>query len=107
MKTFKFFLYIIKKKFIVVTVVFFVWLIAFDKNSIISQVKLAHKLYLLQEDKKYYLEQIENDKIETKELLTNPENLEKFAREKYLMKKDSEDIYLIIRRDTVPSKKGD
>ena len=102
MKTLRILVYIIKNKYIVASVVFFTWLFVFDRNNTLSQIDLARKIHQLKADKKYYLEQIRKDKIETHELLTNPENLEKFARERYLMKKDSEDIFLIIRPDTLP-----
>jgi len=104
MKTLRILVYIIRNKYIIASVVFFTWLFVFDKSNLLSQINLARKLHQLKDDKKYYIEQIRKDKIETNELLTNPETLEKFARERYLMKKDSEDIFLIIRQDTVPQK---
>ncbi|NTW32771.1 MAG: septum formation initiator family protein [Bacteroidetes bacterium] len=93
-------LHIFKNKYIIITLVFFTWLLVFDKNNFLSQIELNRKLKQVKEDRKYYLEQIKKNQIETQELLTNPENLEKFAREKYLMKRDSEDIFLIIREDS-------
>lgn len=50
----------------------------------------------VKEEKQFYLEEIKKDSIAIMELTTDKENLEKFAREKYLMKKDDEDIFLII-----------
>jgi hypothetical protein len=50
----------------------------------------------LQRDKIYYNERINSDSARLNELLTSPENLEKFAREQYLMKKDKEDIFIIV-----------
>jgi len=82
-------------------VAFFVWILVFDKNNILSQIELAKKLRQIKTDRTYYIQQIKEDSIETKELMTNPANLERFAREKYLMKRDSEDIFLIVREDTV------
>ena len=84
---------------------FFVWILVFDKNNLLSQIELAKKLLQLKTDKAYYVKQIKADSIETMELLTNPENLEKFAREKYLMKRDSEDIFLIVHEDTAIQQK--
>ncbi|MFA5781427.1 MAG: septum formation inhibitor [Bacteroidales bacterium] len=104
MKTLRILVYIIRNKYIIASVVFFTWLFVFDKSNLLSQIDLARKLHQLKDDKKYYMEQIRKDKIETNELLTNPENLEKFARERYLMKKDSEDIFLIVRQDSVQQK---
>ena len=97
MKQLKFFLYLFKNKYIVTTVVFFVWILVFDKNNLLSQIELVKKLHQLKEDQKYYELQIKQDEKDIQELLTNPETLEKFAREKYLMKRDSEDIFLIVR----------
>jgi cell division protein FtsB len=92
---------IIKNKYVIITVAFFVWILVFDKNNILSQIELAKKLRQIKTDRTYYIQQIKEDSIETKELMTNPANLERFAREKYLMKRDSEDIFLIVREDTV------
>lgn len=97
------FLRILKNKYVIITLVFFVWIIIFDKNNLLSQIELAKKLHKLKEDKNYYLKEIIADSIKTHELLTNPENLEKFARERYLMKRDSEDIFLIVPKDTLPA----
>ena len=85
--------------------VFFVWIFFFDRNNLISQIDLAKKLHQLKNDKKYYLQQIKEDSIETIELLTNPVNLEKFARERYQMKRDSEDIFLIVHNGDSASTK--
>jgi cell division protein FtsB len=86
-------------------VAFFVWILVFDKNNILSQIELAKKLHQIKADRTYYVKQIKADSVETKELLTNPENLEKFAREKYLMKRDSEDIFLIVHEDSIVQQK--
>ena len=94
-------LHIIKNKYVIITTLFFVWIIVFDKNNLLSQIELNKKLQGLKEDKNYYIKEIREDSIETHELLTNPENLEKFAREHYLMKRDSEDIFLIVEEDSI------
>jgi len=58
-------------------------------------MKNSAKLRQYEKDRKYYLEQIEKDSLQIHELKSNNKNLEKFAREKYFMKKDNEDIFLI------------
>ena len=106
MKRLRILVYIIKHKYIFTFLVFFVWIFFFDKNNLISQIELAKKLHQLKNDKKYYLQQIKADSLETIELMTNPVNLEKFARERYMMKRDSEDIYLIVHKeDSATAKK--
>lgn len=75
---------------------FLIWLTFFDSNDLYSQYALARKLNTLNTDKVYYLEKIEEVKADREELLSNPDLLEKFAREKYLMKKQSEDLYVVV-----------
>ncbi len=73
-----------------------IWLTFFDSNDLYSQYKLAKKLDNINADKAYYLEKIEEVKEDREELLSNPDLLEKFAREKYLMKKPTEDLYIVV-----------
>ena len=68
----------------------------FDANDFISQYRLKSKLKNLKDQKQYYLKKIEEVKKDREELLNNPELLEKFAREKYLMKKKGEDVFVIV-----------
>ena len=75
---------------------FLIWLAFFDSNDLYSQYSLAQKLNTLHEDRAYYLEKIEEVHEDREELLSNPDLLEKFAREKYLMKKQSEDLYVVV-----------
>ncbi len=77
--------------------VFLAWLTFFDANNLVRQLELRSNLNELQCEKEYYLDQIKLNNALTEELRTNQSTLEKFAREKYLMKRDNEDIYLIIR----------
>lgn len=95
----------IKNKYIITTTAFVVWLLFFDKNDIVSQVELSKKLNELNKEKQYYVEEITKNKQDMIELKTNPKNLEKFAREKYLMKKDNEDIFVIVEEEDSSSLK--
>ena len=88
---------ILGNKYLITGVVFLAWLVFFDNNNLIRQYGLRAELKGLQKEKQYYLEQIEINRIATEELMTNQSTLEKFAREKYLMKRENEDIYLIIQ----------
>jgi cell division protein DivIC len=74
-----------------------VWITFFDTNNLIYQSSLSDKLQEAQNQKQFYLDEIRKDSTALSELMTNQNTLEKFAREKYLMKKDNEDIYLIVR----------
>ncbi len=84
------------RNFYVLGILFFAtWMLFFDSNDWISRYNLGTKLRELENEKEYYLEKIEEVKQDQKELMGNKELLEKFAREKYLMKKESEDIFII------------
>ena len=85
------------RNFFFLTAFFFLmWMLCFDSNDIYSQYKLSRKLNNLEARKAYYQEKIMEVRQDREELLSNPELLEKFAREKYLMKKPSEDIYVLV-----------
>jgi cell division protein FtsB len=56
---------------------------------------LRKELYQLEESRNYYLQQIEATKSELGQLKSDPATLEKYAREKYHMKKDNEDLFII------------
>jgi cell division protein DivIC len=84
------------RNFYVVTgLSFFIWLLLLDSNDLISRFKMTAKVSSLENEKEFYLEKISEVEKDRKELLTNKELLEKFAREKYLMKKETEDIFII------------
>ncbi|AKP51959.1 FtsB family cell division protein [Cyclobacterium amurskyense] len=85
-----------KNFYFVFTVLFIVWMIFIDSNDIISHFKLRSKLNELERQKEFYQERKEKIKVEREELLSNFELLEKFARERYLMKRKTEDLYVII-----------
>ena len=86
-----------RNKYFVVTVAFTVWMVFFDKNDLFSQYQYHSQLSKLKHERDFY--QKETDKVhqELNELTTNKEMLEKFAREKYLMKKDNEDVFVIVK----------
>ncbi|UKJ08647.1 FtsB family cell division protein [Solitalea lacus] len=87
---------IIKNKYYLTLVLFFVWMLFLDRNDFISQYEYRQKLHQIRKDQDYYKEEIIKVKKDLKELSTDPQQLEKFAREKYLMKKDGEDIFVIV-----------
>lgn len=74
---------------------FMIWITFLDSNDLLSRFSMNSKLRALESEKEYYLEKIGEVQKDRKELMTNRELLEKFAREKYLMKKESEDVFII------------
>ncbi|WP_186754577.1 FtsB family cell division protein [Echinicola salinicaeni] len=85
-----------KNFYFIFTVLFVIWMVFIDTNDIISQFTLRSKLSKLEDQKSFYLERKAKIKAEREELLSNYELLEKFARERYLMKKKTEDLYVIV-----------
>ncbi len=86
----------LKNKYFLSFTALLVWVVFFDKNDILSQMDMTKKLNTLKEEKQYYINEIANSKTDMSNLKTDVKSLEKFAREKYLMKKDNEDIYVIV-----------
>ena len=89
----------VRNKYLVAIMVIFVWLLVFDRNSLIDRMKYARTLHEMEDEKEFYLERIEEDSQRLEELKTDKENLEKFAREQYFMKKDNEDVYVIVEEE--------
>ncbi len=67
-----------------------------DSNDILTQYKLKSKLKELEKQKEFYLERKDKIQADREELMSNNELLEKFARERYLMKRKTEDLYVVI-----------
>jgi len=86
----------LKNKYYISILIFIVWIGFLDRNDFISQCTYNQKLKQLKRDKEYFLSEIEKDKKNLQELISNSKNLEKFAREKYLMKKEDEDIFVMV-----------
>ena len=84
--------------YIISSLLFLFWMIFIDSNSIPTHIKLSQKLYDLEDQMEFYLEKKQQIKAEREELMSNPELLEKFARERYFMKKQSEDLYVIVEK---------
>jgi cell division protein FtsB len=89
---------IVSNKYLLILLLFGTWMLFLDNYSYMDQRVLNKQIQGLEENKKYYQEEIEKDKQNIK-LLKNPEQVEKYAREKYYMKKDSEDIYIVQFED--------
>lgn len=85
-----------KSFYFIFTVLFVGWMVFIDTNDIVTHFRLRAKLRDLEKQKEFYLERKEKVQADREELMSNYELLEKFARERYLMKRKSEDLYVII-----------
>ncbi len=73
-----------------------IWVAFFDGSNLISQFRLWQKYRELENQKEYYVEALKKVKEEEKEVMGNADAMEKFAREKYLMKKTDETVFVIV-----------
>ncbi|MGY3052881.1 cell division protein FtsB [Pedobacter sp. UYEF25] len=88
-----------RNKYFLATLAFFFWIMFFDKNDMMSQYEYRTEANKLQNEKEYYEKETAQVKTDLTELSTNLNTAEKFAREKYFMKKDNEDVFVIIREE--------
>jgi len=84
-----------KNKYFLVTIAFLVWMIFFDKNDLFSQYQYHQQVSKLKHDRDFYKKQTAKVSKDLDELTSDPAKLEKFAREKYLMRKDNEDVFVV------------
>ncbi|MCX6291809.1 MAG: septum formation initiator family protein [Bacteroidetes bacterium] len=88
---------LIRNKYFITFFSFLIWMSFFDRNDFITQHTYRHKLHELQKERDYYMKEVVTNKAEVNDLLTNPKSLEKLAREKYRMKRDNEDVFVIVQ----------
>lgn len=88
-----------KYKYWLIGLTAIVWMSVFDSNNFIELIQLRREINSLEKKEAYYIEEITAAKKTQLELFSNIRNLEKFAREKYYMKKDNEDLF-IFREST-------
>jgi cell division protein DivIC len=99
------FLRILGNRYFLVTVFFIVWMLFLDNYSYLDHRVLNKQIDELESNQQYYKEEISSDSIKIKKL-QNPDMIEKYAREKYYMKKDSEDIYIIEFEDDLQNEES-
>jgi cell division protein DivIC len=85
-----------RNKYLLTIVIFIAWVILFDSNNLIARYREMRELRKLRAEKEYFMQRIEADRKKLNELKTDNNNLEKFAREQYRMKKADEDLYIIL-----------
>jgi cell division protein FtsB len=93
-------------KYLLATAAFIAWMLFFDHNDFMSQWDYHIQLTKLRNEKAFYQKETEKVKKSLEDLSTNKESFERFARERYRMKKDNEDIFVIVTEKTKSSKKS-
>ena len=94
---------VITNKYFIASLFFIVWMLFIDQRDYFQQKERRDELHKLEQKKAYYQQEINKTRKELGDLQHSPAALEKYARERYLMKKDGEDIYII--EDSLASKK--
>lgn len=92
---------IVKNPFFLITIGFIVWIVFFDSYSLIEHRAIDQEIDKMEEKREYFQNEIDKDKQSIKNL-KDGDAIEKYAREKYYMKRDNEDIF-IIEFDTLSS----
>lgn len=90
---------ILRNKFVLTLLIFGVWILLFDQNNLLDRFSDMKKLQQIEKEKEYYQNKIKEDQKRIKELKSDKDDLEKFAREKYLMKKDNEDVFIVVEEE--------
>lgn len=89
-----------KYRFYVITLAsLLIWVTFFDGSNLVAQFRLIQKLSDLENQQEYYVEELKKVKEEEREVMGNHKSMEKFAREKYLMKKTGETVFVVVDED--------
>ena len=88
---------LLRNKYFLVTLAFVVWMLFFDKNDIYSQYQYHEQVSKLKAESEFYQKETAKVSKDLDELTSDKAQLEKFAREKYLMKKNNEDVFVVVK----------
>lgn len=90
---------VVKNRYIITGVAFVVWMMFFDRHDIATQYGYYSQLKNLKAEKAFYSAEIERVNKTVHDIHTNPQEVQRIAREKYQMKKDNEDVFVIIEEN--------
>lgn len=88
---------LLRNKYFLAVAAFAIWMLFFDRNDILTQYEYRTEVNKLQQEKNFYTKETSAVKKDLNELDSNLNTAEKFAREKYFMKKDNEDVFVIVK----------
>jgi len=86
----------LRNKYVLTISLFAIWILFFDQNNMVDRIKMSLEIRQLEKDREFYQDQIKTDSVRLNELTTDKDNLEKYAREQFLMKKPDEDVFVVI-----------
>ncbi len=90
----------ISNKYVLILILFIGWMIFFDTNSYLIHNELEDEIDALEDNAEFYQKEIDRDKGFIKKM-EDSNQMEKFAREKYYLKKENEDIYIVEHEDSI------
>jgi hypothetical protein len=90
----------LKNKYLLAGILFLVWMLFFDPKDIGNEIEKWNKYRELQSSEAHLVKNISETRAELKELKNNAQTIEKYAREKYLMKKDNEDLFIVESKES-------
>ena len=90
----------LKNKYLLAAMLFLVWMLFFDPKDLGNEYSKWTKYKELQSSEEHLINKISETRAELKELKNNAQTIEKYAREKYLMKKDNEDLFIMVGKET-------
>ncbi|MEO6284870.1 MAG: septum formation initiator family protein [Dyadobacter sp.] len=91
-----------KNFYIATLVAWLVWILFLDNNNMRVVVSNRMKMKDLEKEKAVLLEKIGQVKKERNEVFGNPKMLEKWAREKFMMRRPKEEVYVIVDENNQP-----
>jgi hypothetical protein len=89
----------LRNKYLILFLLFILWVVFIDDYNLINQSKIKNTVDDLKIQKEFYISEIKSDSIELYKLQNDPPEQERFAREKFLMKKENEDIFIIREKE--------
>ena len=89
----------LRNKYLILLLLFIFWIVFLDDYNLINQNKMKNNVDDLKEQKEFYISEIKSDSTELSKLKNDSEEQERFAREKFLMKKENEDIFIIREKE--------
>ena len=96
----------ISNKYLLILILFLIWMFFFDTNSFFIHNELNNDVNALEDNKEFYKGEIKKDKVFIEKMKDSNE-IEKFAREEYFLKKENEEIFIIEHQDSIKSKKNE
>ena len=79
---------------------FVVWMLLFDRNDMLTQARVVQQRHSLETKVAWHRAEVAHLQQQRQALMHSGEALERFARERYKMKRDDEDLFLIVHRKT-------